>query len=493
MIPKVIIIFSVTLASLSLTGEASKLRQTSGNDPDHAQAEKKRAALRDYFNSRQKDMNVLATTFTESGQILDWIDPTSQVPDGLLAMPQPPPPPPSLLLEEGNVDYERESKSLFELPNQEHARGPRGLVPVLRRNIADVLKDDSLPDTVQDFLSKYGKKDVHGFMDSPNKSDDQGQQGKRKLAHEFAYAEAGQRVASSGSVGTMSVWNPFVHKVGEHSISEVALAGGSPLTPLQTVETGWRESELSYGDKVPHFFIWFTTDGHQTQADYIGGYDLDVKGFVQVSETVFPGAVLTEISSYNGEQHTMDIRIQLYQGNWWITVNNENVGYYPAHLFDPSGISGGAERVHWYGEVVDWDDGEVTCTDMGSGRHANEGFRKAAFMRNLRIYDLATSQLKRFDPDWTSITDSDRYSIDPYFNSTTEWGSHFYYGGPGVDCLEGQCMDADRCDGIFLVAYPDPRSGVMMHKIRRFLFNRCSERCVWERFVPLWEHLKWEC
>src|SRR5262245_45898108 len=45
---------------------------------------------RDYFERRAARLPIVTTTRTPHGQILDWIDPQSQVLDGKLAVPPPP-------------------------------------------------------------------------------------------------------------------------------------------------------------------------------------------------------------------------------------------------------------------------------------------------------------------------------------------------------------------------------------------------------------------
>ena len=49
----------------------------------------------------------------------------------------------------------------------------------------------------------------------------------------------------------------------------------------------------------------------------------------------------------------MNLKWQLWQGNWWLRCNGRWLGYYPASLFSASGLRDQAEKVAWYGEIVD--------------------------------------------------------------------------------------------------------------------------------------------
>jgi Neprosin len=64
----------------------------------------------------------------------------------------------------------------------------------------------------------------------------------------------------------------------------------------------------------------------------------------------------------------MSLKWQLWQGNWWLRVNGVWIGYYPATLFNESGLRSQAGKIGWYGEVVDaGDHAGTTATDMGNG------------------------------------------------------------------------------------------------------------------------------
>ena len=82
----------------------------------------------------------------------------------------------------------------------------------------------------------------------------------------------------------------------------------------------------------------------------------------------------------------------------------------------------------------------MTATDMGSGRHADTGFGKAAYMRNLEtLYAHPTVQgFQDFSPTRYYTRNSNCYSLEKGARESG-WGTHFYFGGPGRNYP--RCMD----------------------------------------------------
>jgi len=375
----------------------------------------RRERLHNYLASRRARLDIVATTKTDSGQVIDWILRDTQGHSGHVASP------PAL---ERMVDEGDEAVS-FELTEQLRARGPAGTVPVLRRDVDEVL-NGRLPVGIDDFLSKYGHAadrcspfdGLNSGLEQPGTSD-----------HEYVFTD--QARVNFGGHGNINVWDPYVYKSGEFSLGQVAVARSANGSAMQTIEAGWQDYKNLYGDNVPHLFVYFTTNAYASQGDNVGGYNMDVDGFVQYSSTAFPGMKLESISSIGGVQHSIHIRVQLHAGNWWIRAGKEWVGYYPAKLFSANGLRNKADRISWFGEVVDMDDGVNSYTDMGSGQFASMGWRFAAYMRNVRVYDFSDKFSHEYDPDTTWESDPGCYSLDDHSLSGTNWGSFFWFGGPG--------------------------------------------------------------
>lgn len=103
------------------------------------------------------------------------------------------------------------------------------------------------------------------------------------------------------------------------------------------------------------------------------------------------------------------------------------VGYWPTELF--THLADRATMVEWGGEIVNSRaNGEHTSTQMGSGRFAEDGFAKASYFRNLEVVDSDNSLSSARDIS-TLAENTNCYNIKSSYNN--EWGTHFYYGGPG--------------------------------------------------------------
>eukprot|EP00249_Psilotum_nudum_P004177 c17720_g2_i4 orf=360-713(+) len=107
--------------------------------------------------------------------------------------------------------------------------------------------------------------------------------------------------------------------------------------------------------------------------------------------------------------------------------DNTVVGYWPAALFSHLGRE--ATIMEWGGEVVNSQPGGLhTSTQMGSGHFAEEGFGRASYFRNLEFVD-EQNDLRPVNGLQITADKSNCYDIKLSFDSN--WGSHFYYGGPG--------------------------------------------------------------
>ena len=135
--------------------------------------------------------------------------------------------------------------------------------------------------------------------------------------------------------------------------------------------------------------VFYTTNGYAKKGDDLGGYNRDVRGWVQVSRTIFPGTAIQPNSVSGGTQFALFIKYQRWAGNWWLKVGNEWVGYYPARLFTNLGLRNSADSIQFYGEVADARlPAGKTRTDMGSGRWADTRWPNAAYAHNLRYREV---------------------------------------------------------------------------------------------------------
>jgi hypothetical protein len=359
--------------------------------PDRREFERE---ITDYFERRRARLDIVATTATPRGQMLDWIPIESQVPTGSIATPPPDPadPPERAIARCGR---RRERPALFELAERGVERGPEGTVPVLRKQL------DELPYTkpLRQYLAKTQGQRVtsrNGFAIAlPGEG----------ASHRYAYS--GQTVGAWGGEAVLSCFDPYVESPDDFTLIQIGLSN-SDLGFKQTVEAK-------------------------------GGCNTDVDGWVQYDATIFPGTTFVPYSIRGGDQRAISIKYQLYEGNWWLRCQDRWVGYYPASLFMGnqsvfSTLGDHADHIGFWGEVAESDTvSGRTTTDMGSGYWPEAGWTHAASMHNLRYQ--ADRRGAMADVDGSSevwARDPDLYDVETHFVSGSSWGSYCLLGGPGA-------------------------------------------------------------
>jgi hypothetical protein len=388
--------------------------------PVHIDHERFHKETVDYFTARRSHLKVVHTTRTRRGQIIDWIPIESQHPRGLIASP-----PPTFERLDTHLQHQPEWHPKAELEDCE--RGPSGTVPVIRKRLEAL----GYTKPLKQYLSKTFGSPVLDFRGANFVVP--GPEGRGTHRH----AGTHQRLLSFGAEGQFSCFDPYVDSSDELSLIQLALTN-SDLPSKQTVEAGWEEYPDLLGDWVPHLFVYYTTNGYANDADGQGGYNMDVDGWVQYDDVIFPGTSVTHHSTIGGDQFSFSIKYQLYQENWWLSCMGRWVGYYPASLFMGNQsvfatLGDHADHVGFWGEVAAYTN-PATKTDMGSGRFAEEGWKRSAYIHNMRVQTRREAG-SMSDFDGTSdvqTTDSHLYDIEPHFNSGTTWGSYVYVGGPGV-------------------------------------------------------------
>lgn len=66
---------------------------------------------------------------------------------------------------------------------------------------------------------------------------------------------------------------------------------------------------------------------------------------------------------------------------------------------------------------------------MGSGHFADEGYKKASYVRNIKTVD-GTNTLREPKSLYYFADKHNCYNVKTG-NAGTTWGIHFFYGGPG--------------------------------------------------------------
>jgi hypothetical protein len=380
-----------------------------------------RAEIVGYFEERLSRRDVVATTTTTRGQLIDWVPVESQHPRGEIASP----PPDSEVPAGRRRDYP-EDLARAELELEENEIGPSGTVPLLRKNLDALAYSHPL----RQYLSKYRGGLVLDAFGGPVLVPGPGSRGTHW------HSRANQPGWCFGGDAQFSCFHPYTASSAEFSLIQMCLTNRD-LPKVQTVEAGWQVYRDITGDWAPHLFVYYTTNGYAKDEDWQGGYNTDVDGWVQYDNTIFPGSTFAPLSQIGGEQREITIKYQHYQDNWWLQCQGRWVGYYPGRrLFMGNGSSfttlgDHADRIGFWGEVAKFGSGS-THTDMGSGRFADEGFGRAAYIHNMRVQTRRDGAMAAFDgSNGLFTTDPNLYDLDPHINSGSNWGSYFFVGGPG--------------------------------------------------------------
>ena len=368
-------------------------------------------------------MRVTKSTVTSTGQTLDWVPIESQVQRSVAS------PPPNTSSRRVGADPARPTQKLeFDLSEP----GPAGHVPVLRPNVSRFRDLDEL----QKVLSKRGGLRVN-INRANKKVSDPDPAG-------YFHALSSRNVQAYGCDARLGMWDPKIDLPSspgdDHSISQTWLQNyQTPQT--HSIEAGWTVDSGLNGDVFTHLFTFYTTNGYASEGDLLGSYNQIYKGWVQYSQTLYPGIRLLPVSVLSGTQIDLGIKFQLYQGNWWFGLSATAsdpwtwIGYYPATLF-PGGLANYAQWIGFGGEVYSALANPCSTADqMGSGIQASAGYGRSAYQRNIHTQSDTDGTVVNFDGVPSVDAAASNCPIDPYtiicfMNSGSLWGSYQFYGGP---------------------------------------------------------------
>ncbi|KAJ4902689.1 hypothetical protein Rs2_16640 [Raphanus sativus] len=294
---------------------------------------------------------------------------------------------------------------------------PENAVSIRRIKKEDILRSKSIGNFGKKMTTPgillYGSSSVHEYITyDPSKG------------HEYAVMNC-KEGKYFGTKFAVNIWKPKVQVRDEFSLAQTWLSSGVG-THLNTIEAGFQVFPGLYGDNNLRLFVYWTADNYQKT----GCYNTNCPGFVQTSNRITVGGAFKSVSKYEGIQISVLVTIWKDGDCWWLQINQELVGYWPAKLF--SSLGKGATEVEWGGEIVnEKTGGKHTRTYMGSGHFANEGYRKASYFRNLMTVDK-TNTLREPQEVFPMTTNDNCYSIKAGRNGTN-WGLNFYYGGPGLN------------------------------------------------------------
>jgi Neprosin len=240
--------------------------------------------------------------------------------------------------------------------------------------------------------------------------------------HKYAFSY--QNVANIGGSSDLNLWNANVNTGLQEifSLSQQWYVNYIGSTP-QTAEGGWHVYPILYGGSLnTHLFIYWTADGYNTT----GCYNLTCAAFIQKNHNWMLGGVFPQTSIDGGTQYYFTLEYFLYQGNWWLNLGGQWIGYYPGTLYKGGPLATSAKLIEYGGETV----GTTTWPPMGSDMLASAWWTHAAFQRNVYYISDATDAF-----DATLI--SEQPSPSCYTNLTRNnsgvggWNTFLFFGGPG--------------------------------------------------------------
>ncbi|AEC10395.1 unnamed protein product [Arabidopsis thaliana] len=290
---------------------------------------------------------------------------------------------------------------------QKYGECPENTIPIRRTKKEEILRAKS--------LESFGKKN-HQYIPEDTSSPN--------YHHEYAFMGV-RNGKFYGTKASINVWKPDVATPSEFSLSQTWIVSGDG-TSRNTIEAGWQVYPGMYGNNDPRLFVYWTSDGYQKT----GCYNLVCGGFVQTTNQYTVGGSYVTASQYDGAQLVLNLLIwkDPKTGNWWLKINdNDVIGYWPGSLFNSLGD--GAIKVEWGGEIFAPTSDRHTTTDMGSGHFAEEGIKKASYVKNIMIVD-GTNALREPQGLYSYADNRNCYSVVPG-NAGTSFGTHFFYGGPG--------------------------------------------------------------
>ncbi|CAM0943794.1 unnamed protein product [Alopecurus aequalis] len=185
-----------------------------------------------------------------------------------------------------------------------------------------------------------------------------------------------------------------------------------------------------YNNNDIHFFIRWTTNNYKST----GCFNLDCPGFVPASgAALVPGQAVSPPPSYDRDDRyiTISLHTDPNTGDWVLYRDDLDrplfLGHFPKDLCPK--LNGVAPRVAWIG-FVSYQKSEGGPA-MGSGHFPEEGERKAAYFKNIKLFDSGANV---YDPSGLIlfVSKPNCYKVSELLPAKKD-GYMFYYGGP-ADC-----------------------------------------------------------
>ncbi|KAK8584344.1 hypothetical protein V6N13_109727 [Hibiscus sabdariffa] len=237
----------------------------------------------------------------------------------------------------------------------------------------------------------------------------------------YAFATARYYSHNFGARTVMNVWRPNVAS-DQASLSSLWVANG-PIDKLNVLQAGWVVEPRLFSSNYTRLYTHWTVDNYRTT----GCVNYLCPGFVQVHREISLGIVLNQISVYNGAQVDMEIAI-LRDGEWWLKLYNQFIGYWPQKLFYY--MYGGANNVMWGGHVIS--PSSKPSPPMGSGHLPSDyADNKTAYFKQTQIWDNVHLVYPRPDRLESFSTVPACYGAVAINGIAPGGSTNLFFGGPG--------------------------------------------------------------
>ncbi|XP_022642953.1 uncharacterized protein LOC106774694 [Vigna radiata var. radiata] len=230
-----------------------------------------------------------------------------------------------------------------------------------------------------------------------------------------------------GVKGTNSIYNPRVDTKFQISMSHLWVQNG-PIESTNKISLGWHVIPQLYGDYGTHYFTSWTSDNYKKT----GCYNIECAGFVQTSKELYPGIRLGNLSVYGGPTYAASLSISQDKvtKNWWISIENKFIGYFPAKLF--SNMSS-ADEVGWGGRTRTHPG--THSPQMGSGYFPDNNVSHACFFKQISIQHSSRKSHGPKSYETHSFSDNPNcYDVRYYGDTGPYYGYTLLFGGPDGNC-----------------------------------------------------------
>ncbi|XP_061374669.1 protein neprosin-like [Gastrolobium bilobum] len=229
-----------------------------------------------------------------------------------------------------------------------------------------------------------------------------------------------------GVSGNNSIYNPRVKK-HQSSASHIWVQNGRPGATDKII-TRWHVSPQLYGDDGTYLYSFWRSDSKKT-----GCYNVQCRGFVQTNPQIYLGSRVTDSSIYNGLmiETAFSLQQDARTKNWWLIMENANVGYFPADLFFNLTT---ADQVGWGGRTTTA--AGTPSPPMGSGYFPDENYIHACYFIGVKYQNASRQDYEPENYLTETFTDKpDCFGVEYYGYEDTELGYALQFGGPGGACF----------------------------------------------------------